>query len=185
MKAVFNENRHEQLLNILAQGGFVNEYVDLCRRYSSYGDFDDRPKLDFARTVELFKARDPSAKALKKWRMIEFGRESIGRWVWTGSLVVKRYDGLDPMMEGVSEDGTESVGSNWISLTNKARMFLPEAVRPSHEDFGRPHFDGSMQTMERMVPDLLKLFQHVKEIIRHGWANQAPSGEPLREQALL
>lgn len=92
----------------------------------------------------MFRARDPAAKALKRWRMIEFGREEIGGWTWTGSLVVKKYDSLDPMMKGISQDGTESVGSVWIDLTFEARMLLPEAIRPSHDDYGRPRFDGSM-----------------------------------------
>ena len=172
MSAAFNENRHGHLLNILAQGGFVRDYIDLCRRYPVYGDIDG-PRLDFGKTVELFKACDPSAKAFKRWRMIEFGRERIGGWIWTGSLVIKKYDGLDPMMEGVTEDGAESVGSNWISLTSKARLLLPDDERPSHEDYGRPRFDGSMQTMERMVPDLVGMFERMKALIRHGWANTA------------
>ena len=175
MTAVFNENRHIQLLNILAQGGFVRDYVDLCQRYSSYGDFDNRPKMDFTKTVDLFKAHDTRVKPLKKWRMIEFGIESIGGWVWTGSLVIKRHDGLDPMMKGITQDGTESVGSNWINLTSEARMLLPESERPSHDDYGRPHYDGSMRTMERMVPDLVAMFESIKDLLQHGWSNQETS----------
>ena len=177
MTAVFNENRHAHLLSILAKGGFVGEYVELCRRYPTYGDIDG-PKLDFGKTVEMFKDRDPSAKALKRWRMIEFGREEIGGWIWIGSLVIKKYDGLDPMMEGVTEDGSESVGSNWISLTGKARLLLPEAIRPSHDDYGRPKFDGSMRTMERIVADLVAMFEHMKALIRHGWSNRPHTAPP-------
>ncbi len=185
MRAAFNENRHGQLLNILAQGGFVREYVDLCRHYQKTNYADERPKLDFDKVTGLFKACDPSAKALKKWRMIEFGQESIGDWVWTGSLVVKKYDGLDPMMEGVTEDGAESVGSNWISLADDARMLLSETLRPSHIDFSRPYYDGSMQTMTRMVPDLVAIFERMKALIRHGWANTDQASPPQREAAVL
>ena len=173
MSAAFNEYRHGQLLGILAQGGFVREYVDLCGHYPRTNYADERLKLDFDKVTGLFKACDPSAKASKKWRMFEFGQERIGGWVWTGSLVIKTYDGLDPMLEGVTEDGTESVGSNWISLADDARMLLPETVRPSHTDFSRPYYDGSMPTMERMVPELVAMFERMKALIRHGWANTA------------
>lgn len=182
MTATFNANRHGQLLEILAQGGFVGEYVELCQRYKKTNYAHERTKLDFAGLVAIFKARDPSAKPHKRWRMIEFGRENIGGWTWAGSLVVKKYDVLDPMMEGVTEDDSESVGSNWISLAGKARLLLPEGKQASSEDYGRPHYDGSMQTVERIVADLVAMFDHMKAMIRRGWGNADPVGSPGQEQ---
>ncbi len=182
MTPVFNENRYGQLLSILAQGGFLDDYSELFRRYSSYGDFDNRPKLDFARTVSLFQISDPCVKALKKWRMIEFGTDTIGGWVWTGSLVIQRHDGLEPMMRGVSADGAETVGAGWMNLADGVCKMLPEPVRPSHEDFGRPRFDGSMLTMERMVPDLCSMFRQIKDLLRHGWSNQHEANLPVLEE---
>ena len=178
MKPIFNERRYARLLRILAQGGFVNEYIGLCREYNQKNYDDERPKLDFDRTVDLFKARDPSVKALKKWRMLEFGTENVREWVWTGSLVIKRYDGLELMLKGVSEDGTETVGAGWMNLADGARKLLPESIRPSHANFSHPHYDGSALTMERMVADIYELFRHTKTLIRQGWSNEDEADAP-------
>lgn len=128
MTPPFKENRNGQLPGILARGGFVEDYLDLCTRYPQHNHADERSRLDFDRIVALFKAVEPVVTASKTWRMVEFGGETIGGWVWTGSLVIRRRDLLDPMMKGVSPDGGESVGSVRIDLARSPACCCP---RPS------------------------------------------------------
>lgn len=120
----------------------------------------------------MFKAVEPVVTASKTWRMVEFGGGTIGGWVWTGSLVIRRRDLLDPMMKGVSPDGGESVGSVRIDLARQSSLLLPETERPARETPGRPCHDGSLHTTERLVSDLAGMFRHMKALIRHGWSNQ-------------
>ncbi len=168
----FNPRLHAHLNALLSASGFPFKYADLCRKYSKSSEIDVDPKLDFKKLYDIFKKNDPTAKQFKRWRMIEFGSEEIGGWVWTGSLVAKRYDILDPMLDSVRVDRTEGIGSVWIGLARDANKLLPEDQRLPEMAMVRPEYDGTMECMERMVPDLIALFGEMKEIIRHGWSNQ-------------
>ncbi|WP_143270674.1 MULTISPECIES: hypothetical protein [unclassified Azospirillum] len=166
----FKEYRHQKLLSILGGGGYVYKYLDLCKKYNKY-----EPSLkgiDFDRTAEIFIQNGIKIKKLKRWKMIEFDQVEIGEWVWTPSLVIKRGDGPDPMLKGINRSGTESVGDTWRNLATDAAKLLNQSDAPTWEEIRMLKYDGTMECMERMVPDLIALFGEMKQIIRHGWSNQ-------------
>ncbi|MDG5494864.1 hypothetical protein [Niveispirillum sp. BGYR6] len=166
----FNENMHNHLINILCDGGFVYSFMKLGQKYKKYKA--TLIGINFERTAKIFSDNGASIKKFKRWKMIEFDEVEIGQWVWTPSIVIKKGDWVDPMLSGVDKSGTESVGDTWRNLAIDASERLQNDDAPTWEDIINPKYDGTMECMERMVPDLIALFGEMKEIIRHGWSNQ-------------
>ena len=101
--------------------------------------------------------------------MFSYDKEEIGGWDWQGFLVVKRQGLLEPMMEGVDRAAKINVGSTFAVLAREAgeKQAPPVVIRPP---MTRPEYDGSMATIEHMVPDLIRLFRLMKDAIRRGWS---------------
>lgn len=171
MADTFDRSMHDKLLGLLAASDFVQDYRALCKSYEQERDIDG-PRLDMARTVELFRHSGAPVVWNKKFKVIQFDKEEVAGWEWEGSLVVQRCDMLEPMARGAG--GKSSVGSTWLSLATDAGAlqvppvlstdFLPPVVVAN-----RPQFDGDMSTMERMVPDIIALFRKMKDVVRAGW----------------
>jgi hypothetical protein len=173
MGGTFDERLHEKLVDLLAASDFVEDYRTLCKSYEQERDIDG-PRLDMARTVELFRNSGALVAWNKKFKVVQFDREEVAGWQWEGSLVIQRYDMLELMLKGIDADGKRSVGSTWLDLASEAGVrrippvpptdFLPPVVLAN-----RPQFDGDMATMERMVPDIIALFRKMKGVVRAGW----------------
>ncbi len=122
----------------------------------------------------LFSDIDPSSKFYKAFKVFEFGQEPIAGWTWHGSIVIQKYDMLEPMMTGVSGDGKESVGSSFIHITGDIAR-LDGRYDKFWRGPTRPKFDGNMATMERMIPDLFNLFGSIKDALRTTWPAEFPN----------
>ena len=174
MSKTFSPQLHETLLRILAHSDYVERYLDLCTNYAKRRDVNYGPRLDMAQTASIFEAHGVTCEWDKRFKMFLFDEEVVAGWSWTGSLVVQRYDSLEPMLKGLSLDGKQSVGSTLLSLAVDAGD-LREPPTPRSNFLppipNRPAFDGSMQTMERMVPDLITFFRWTKSVIAEGWRN--------------
>ncbi|MDG5494863.1 hypothetical protein [Niveispirillum sp. BGYR6] len=166
----FNESLHNHLLDILYEGGFLESYLKLSHKYNKYNSTPEG--IDFERTAKLFTDNGVKIKKIKRWKMIEYDETEIGQWVWTPSLVIKKGDWVEPMLAGVDQSGTESVGDTWRNLALYTAKRLPHGDAPTWEEIRTLEYDGTMECMERMVPDLIALFGEMKQIIRHGWSNQ-------------
>jgi hypothetical protein len=165
MSDTYDTSRHTDLLRLLAMSDFVPSYLALCAKYSSSVGIDG-PHIDMAALHAIFRNIGVKTTWHKRFRTFEFDDETIAGWEWKGSLVIKRYDKLEPMMEG--QKGKNLVGSTFLSLAIHAGKLRDPPVRIG-APFPRPGFDGDMRTMERMVPDLIALFRLVKDAIRENW----------------
>ena len=184
-KLTFDAASHERLLRILSDSEYVERYLDICTKYKVSRDIDG-PRLDMAKTAEIFRSNGVTLHWDKKFKVFAFDREEISDWSWEAKLVVQRYDMLEPMLSG-RHDG-RAVGSTWLSLAFDAgklrhppmphTAFLPPAI-----PVNRPQFDGDMRTMERMVPDLVELFRWTKSLVRSSWTDQ-PDNRNNRSPAL-
>jgi len=158
-------SRHPDLVRLLAQTDFVPAYLELCAKYSTWIDIDG-PHIDMTALNATFRNLGVKTTWHKRFRTFEFDDETIAGWEWKGSLVVKSYDMLEPMMEG--RKGKYGVGSTFLSVAINAGSLRDPPIR-INPPYPRPNFDGDMRTMERMVPDLVALFRSVKDAIRDNW----------------
>ena len=164
---MFDELRHRQLIGLLAKAEYVSKYLDFCAKYPAPAAIDpDQPRIDMAAVHAIFRSLGVTTTWHKRFRTFEFDHEIIAGWEWKGSLVIKTFDGLEPMMEG--RKGKQSVGSTLLALACDACHLRDPPVR-IQAPLPRPNFDGDMRTMERMVPDLVALFRFVKDAIRKNW----------------
>jgi hypothetical protein len=161
----FDTSRHPDFVTLLAKIDFVPAYLELCTKYSTWVGIDG-PHIDMAGLLAIFRNLGVKTTLHKRFKTFEFDDETITGWEWKGSLVIKRYDMLEPMMEG--QKGKYGVGSTFLSLAINAGALRDPPVRID-PPYPRPCFDGDMRTMERMVPDLVALFRSVKDAIRGNW----------------
>jgi hypothetical protein len=165
MTDAYDISRHPDLIRLLAKTDFVPSYLALCAKYSA-GVGIDGPHIDMAALLAIFRNMGVEVKWYKRFRTFEYDDETIAGWEWKGSLVIKRYDMLEPMMEG--QKAKCIVGSTFLNLAVDAGMLRGPPIQIT-APFPRPCFDGNMRTMERMVPDLVALFRSVKDAIRESW----------------
>jgi hypothetical protein len=165
MTGTYDISRHPDLIRLLAKTDFVPSYLALCAKYSA-GVGIDGPHIDTAALLAIFRNTGVKATWYKRFKTFEYDDETIAGWEWKGSLVIKRYDMLEPMMEG--QKGEYGVGDTFLSLAIHAGALRDRPIQIT-APFPRPCFDGDMRTMERMVPDLVALFRSVKDAIRANW----------------
>jgi len=163
----FDESRHQKLIELLARTDFVPSYLALCAKYSVRVGIDG-PHIDMAALNAIFRKIGVETTWHKRFRTFEFDHETIAGWEWKGSLVIQKYDRLEPMMEG--QKGRYGVGSTLLSLAINSGMLRDPPIE-INAPAPRPSFDGDMRTMERMVPDLIALFRSVKDAIRQHWSD--------------
>jgi len=165
MTSTYDTSRHPDLIRLLAMTDFVPSYLALCTKYITWVGIDG-PHIDMAALHAIFRNIGVKTTWHKRFKTFEFDDETIAGWEWKGSLVIKRYDMLEPMMEG--RKGECIVGSTLLDLAADAGMLRdpPIQIGPPAP---RPSFDGDMRTMERLVPDLIALFRSVKDAIRGDW----------------
>src|SRR5262249_38644499 len=113
MTSDYDTSRHPDLISLLATTDFVPSYLALCAKYSVWVDIDG-PHIDMAALNAIFRNIGVKTTWHKRFRTFEFDDETIAGWEWKGSLVIKKYDMLDPMMGG--RKGQSVVGSTWLSL---------------------------------------------------------------------
>ncbi len=171
MAGTFDPAAHERLVAILAQSSYMRDCIEFAARYPTQRDVEG-PRMDLTQVQEIFKANGVACKFDKRFKVFLFDEEEVCGWRWLGSLVVQRYDGLEPMMEGESKTTSQSVGSTLLSIAADVAR-LTGCYEQVWRSFRRPEFDGDMRTMERMVPDLVRLFRSMKDVIRQRW--DAPS----------
>lgn len=170
-KLAFDNAAHDRLLELLARSDYVERYLGLCAKYRTSSDVGG-PRLDMGKTAEIFRSSGVTTQWDKRFKVLTFDYEEVSGWCWEAKLVVQRHDMLEPMLDAYSS--TRAIGSTWLDLAFEAghrrvppmpdRDFLPPAI-----PVNRPQFDGDMRTMERMVPDLIKLFRWTKSLIRDSW----------------
>ena len=165
MTTTYDISRHPDLVRLLANTNFVPSYLALCAKYGAWVGIDG-PHIDTAALHAIFRNIGVKTTLHKRFKTFEFDDETIAGWQWKGSLVIKRYDMLEPMMEG--RQGTCIVGSTWLDLATKAGVLRNPPIQIA-APAPRPNFDGDMRTMERMVPDLVALFRSMKDAIRENW----------------
>jgi hypothetical protein len=164
---MFDELRHRQLIELLAKAEYVSRYLDFCAKYPAPAAIDlDQPRIDLAAVHAIFRNLGVKTTWHKRFKTFEFAGETIAGWEWKGSLVIQRYDGLEPMMEG--RKGKCAVGSTLLKLACDAGDLRDPPIKVT-APAPRPNFDGDMRTMERVVPDLVALFRSVKDAIRDNW----------------
>jgi hypothetical protein len=161
----YDISRHPDLVRLLAKTDFVPSYLALCANYSVWVGIDG-PHIDTAALHAIFRNLGVKTTLHKRFKTFEFDDETIAGWQWKGSLVIKRYDMLEPMMEGRKDKYI--VGSTWLDLAINAGMLRNPPIQIA-APAPRPNFDGDMRTMERMVPDLVALFRSTKDAIREHW----------------
>ncbi|TWB33266.1 hypothetical protein [Nitrospirillum pindoramense] len=168
MTRTFDPAFHEKLLDLLAASNYVPDYLEFCQAYSVQRDIDG-PRLNMAEAAEIFRSCGVSLDWDKKFKVFEFDHEEIGGWTWFGSLVVQRYDMLEPMIKGEDHKAGKSAGSTLLDIAIDAgeRRSPPIGI---WAPLPRPQFDGNMDTMRRMIPDLISLFRSIKDVLRRGWA---------------
>ncbi|MEE3625609.1 hypothetical protein UCD39_16715 [Nitrospirillum sp. BR 11752] len=157
----------EHLLSIVAASDYVRNYLRFCEKYATMGDIDG-PRFSMDEAAEIFRSCGVSLKWHKKFRVFEFDHEKICGWTWFGSLVVQRYDTFEPMMKGEDPQAGKSTGSTLLGLAIDAgKRHDPPIIIGAPAP--RPQFDGNMDTMRRMIPDLIALVRSIKDVIRQGW----------------
>ena len=167
---VFSNELNEYYVSLLAQTDYAKLYRELCVRYNAYDVC--AKKLNVKETISIFQRAGVVCRFNRRFNVFFFDKESISDWEWEATLVVKLGVMLEPMAQGVNRALNKSVGSTFGHLASEAgrRQEPPVLINPP---MTRPMFDGDMATMERMVPDLVRLFRLMKDAVRRDWPHSS------------